>query len=499
MPYKNPVVSGFYPDPSICRFGEDYYLVNSSFEYFPGVPLSHSRDLVNWRQIGHVLTRESQLPLHKCEASKGVFAPTIRQHAGRFYMVTTNLVGGGNFYVYTDDIRGEWSDPIWVKEAEGIDPSLFFDDDGIAYLTWAHDTPKQARIDIQTGKLTGPVTDFWPGTGGQYPEAPHLYKINGMYYALLAEGGTEYCHMAGVARGPSPFGPWEPCPRNPIITHRSLFSPIQALGHCDLLQAHDGSWWLAALGIRPVPYPPVHHLGRETFMVPVTWKDGWPIVNEGKMLQLEMNVPTLPQHVWPTEPVRDDFDGASLGAQWVFLRNPNAADWTLTQRPGHLRLCGSGVTVNDLDSPAWVGRRQQHFDFQATALLDFSPTRDGDEAGLVALMNDRHHYEIAITQEDGRRQIIVRRKIGSLVAITARQPIDDGPVKLRISGDKRLYTFWCAQDDAPFTAIATGECRYLATEVAGGFTGVMLGMYATGNGQPASAPADFDWFDYEPL
>lgn len=497
MKYNNPVIPGFYPDPSVTRVGQDYYLVTSSFEYFPGVPIFHSRDLVNWRQIGHCLTRPSQLNLHKIRCSGGIFAPTIRYHDGTFYMVTTNVrdyPDVSNFIVTTKDPAGQWSEPVWF-EGHLIDPSLLFDDDGKVYLTSSAN--RQNEIDTETGKLLTEPAEVWSGTGGRWPEGPHLYKINGLYYLMIAEGGTKFGHMETIARSSSPWGPFEPCPHNPILTHRSLLAQIQGTGHADLIQAHDGSWWIVFLGFRPVDVN-CHHLGRETFLAPVTWtKDGWPVVNNNHAVTLEMEAHCLEPHTSLPAPVRDDFDSSELNLCWNFLRNPYDGDWSLRERAGWLRLNGSPVTLDDVDSPAFIGRRQQHFNCRATALLEFDPQQDRDEAGLTALMNATHHYEIAVTRLSGSRRIIIRRRIGTLAAIVANAPCPEGPVTLEISATPREYTFRYAVSDGEMTDLGAGETRYLSTEVAGGFTGVYLGMYATGNGAKTKSPADFDWFDYE--
>jgi xylan 1,4-beta-xylosidase len=203
--YSNPVVAGFYPDPSVCRVGDDYYLVTSTFEYFPGVPVFHSKDLIHWTQIGHCLTRASQLPLANCAASGGIYAPTIRYHKGLFYMTTTHVTGGGNFYVTAKDPAGEWSDPVYVKQG-GIDPTIFFDGDKTYFLSTA-DGITMSEMDLSTGQLTGLPRVIWRGTGGRYPEGPHLYKKDGYYYLLIAEGGTEYGHKVTIARSRSIWGP----------------------------------------------------------------------------------------------------------------------------------------------------------------------------------------------------------------------------------------------------------------------------------------------------
>lgn len=502
MGYTNPIIPGFYPDPSICRVDEDYYLVTSTFEYFPGVPVFHSRDLIHWRQIGHCLTRPSQLPLDKIGSSGGIYAPTIRHHQGRFYMVTSNVNTGKHFYVHTEDPAGEWSEPIWIDRT-GIDPSLFFDDDGKVYFSWTqHSGIYQAEIDIHTGELLTPDRLVSSGTGGRYPEAPHLYKINGTYYLMLAEGGTEYGHMETLFRSSSPWGPFEPCPHNPILTHRnSGANPIQATGHADLVQAHDGSWWMVFLAFRVArQYSGWHHLGRETFLAPVTWDaNGWFTVNGDGTISETIAVNTLPEQVLEAEPTRDDFVIPTLNLCWNFLRNPYSDDWSLTDRSGWLRLNGSAVTLDDADSPAFVGRRQQHLACRVTVGLDFEPKTAGDEAGLTILMNNSHHYEIAVGFQNGTRCVFVRRRIGDLAAVVAQETIDAGLIELQIESDLDRYIFSYRLHGQPFREMAAGANRYLSSEVAGGFTGVYFGMYATGNGKRAASQADFDWFDYQPL
>ena len=511
---RNPIISGFYPDPSICRVGEDYYLVTSTFEYFPGVPLFHSRDLVNWRQIGHCLTRPSQLPLPDVKPSGGIFAPTIRYHDGVFYMVTTNTTSGGNFYVHTRDPFGEWSEPIWVDQS-GIDPSLFFDEDGSVYLTSTYineplpdeidpENPswgiQQSIIDIATGKHLTPPRPIWTGTGGKYPEAPHLYKIGSYYYLMIAEGGTEYNHMETIARSDSPWGPWETCPHNPILTHHAYHSPFQGLGHADLVEAHDGSWWLVCLGFRPYSYPPYYHLGRETFLTPVKWDDqGWPHVGHQGRLPVEIEGPRLTPVKWEDNATRDDFVGSKLGLQWNFLGNPRTEDWSLTERPGSLRLLGNTARLDDGVPVIFVGHRQEHFACEVATQLDFEPTIDDEEAGLTVWMNPQHHYDLLVTQQNGQRCLAARQRIGPLAAVVASEPIGAGPVTLTIHADRHTYTFGFFMNNAEAHILTTAETRYVSTAVASAFTGVYFAMYATGNGQASKTPAFFNWFDYRVL
>jgi alpha-N-arabinofuranosidase len=502
--YDNPVIPGMAPDPSVCRVGDDYYLVTSTFEYFPGVPVYHSKDLIHWRLIGHALSRPSQLPLVRLTRNGGIWAPTIRYHDGTFYMVTTlKTEGHGNFFVYTKDPAGEWSDPIQLDQG-GIDPSLFFDDDGKVYLTTGGGSCAtricQSEIDIKTGARLSEIKPLWNGTGGSSPEGPHLYKINGYYYLMIAEGGTEYGHAETIARSRSPWGPFEASPRNPILTHRNFkASPIQGAGHADLISAHDGSWWTVFLGFRPATRM-AHHLGRETFLAPLTWsEDGWPVINGNGTITPHMEVKTLPQQSPPAAQVRDEFSQPKLALPWNSVRNLETTRWSLAERPGWLRLKGSSVTLDDTEvAPVFVGRRQQYFESEITTQVDFQPAREGEEAGLALRMNDRHHYEFGIKRGGaGGREVYLRYAIGSIRTVAATKSIGAGQVRLRIRSYPEIYRFSYAVGNEPFQDFGGVETRYLSSEVADGFNGVFVGLFTTGRGQDASVPADFDWFDYQ--
>lgn len=503
--FRNPILSGFHPDPSICRVGDDYFLVNSSFAYFPGVPLFHSRDLVHWRQIGYCLDRPEQLHLDRAPTSGGIFAPSIRYHDGVFYMVTTHISGGGNFYVTTRDPFGSWSDPIWVAQ-DGIDPSLLFDNGHIYFTsTGMTDDPSQGQgiiqseIDIVTGRLLTKPRLIWRGTGGSYPEGPHLYHIGEKYYLMIAEGGTEYAHTEVIARGDSPWGPWEPCPHNPILTHRSLHSPIQALGHADMVEAQEGTWWAVCLGFRPV-FPQVHHLGRETFLAPVHWDEqGWPYFGNAGRIELEMDAPQLPQGSWDALAERDDFNEPKLNVNWNFLGNPNSDSWSLTREPGSLTLQGTGMRLDDGTGVTFVGRRQEHFNCEVATSMRFSPAKDGEEAGLTVWMDARHRCDLFVTMEQGKTYICVRQRIGSLSAVVTREELSEQTYTLCVHANRLFYAFTCRNNNGSERILATAETRYLSSEVAGGFTGVYFAMYASGNGSAVSSPAHFDWFDYRDI
>lgn len=492
MTYRNPVIPGFHPDPSVCRVGDDYYVAVSSFTYFPGVPIFHSKNLVDWQQIGNALDRPSQLDLRNTEFGVflGVFAPTLRHHDGRFWMITTVYSHNGpdNFLVTATDPAGPWSDPVHLA-IPAIDPDIAWDDLGNC---WVHasngKTVLRTRVDPSTGEVLDGPTETWSGTGLQYPEAPHLFERDGTWYLLIAEGGTERGHAVSIARGPSPEGPWEGCPANPILSHRSTSRPIQNTGHADLIQATDGSWWMLLLGTRPRGGSPGYHvLGRETFLAPVDWVDGWPCV-----APVELEYAAGPPG--PALPVsldhRDDFDGAHLDQRWIAVRRPLTEVSSLMRRPGWLTLCGADASL-DSTEPVMVARRQQHERCRARALVDLE---SATEAGLTLLMDEHHHYEIAINAD----VIVARVRIGPVSTIIASEPRPNAPVVLVVEtrpGTRGPDTVVLAVEDADGSArvLAEVDGRYLSTEVACGMTGRVIGMYAIGGA------AGFDWFDYTDL
>jgi xylan 1,4-beta-xylosidase len=501
--FKNPILAGFHPDPSICRVGRDFYLVTSSFEYFPGVPIFHSRDLVNWRQLGHVLTRKSQLDLTGVESSRGIYAPTLRHHRGRFYMVTTTMGGGGNFFVTARRPEGPWSDARWLDEG-WMDPSFTFSRGRAYYLRDgkgrdpSHPEVYQAEIELPRGRLKGKLRSIWAGTGGIWPEGAHVYERGGAYYLFAAEGGTSYDHAEMAARGPTPFGPFEPSPTNPILTHRSRRGhAIQATGHADLVELDDGSSWVVFLGVRPLR-PKRHHLGRETFLARVHWDDdGWPSVGKHGTVELRERAPALRPQPFPAASKRDDFDAPKLAPAWMFVRNPEPKAWSLRARPGFLRLRGTPTTLAEIGSPAFVGRVQPEFSARVRARLEFEPS-GADEAGLVVRANEDFHYALAVRA--GRVAVLVRCLRGVRTEV-ATLPLGDGPVTLEIVATRSSYAFFAGTraKRRRLGSLPTVDLAAESIDPSGGryFTGVVLGMYATGNGRAASAPADFDWFELD--
>lgn len=504
--YKNPILPGFYPDPSVCRVGDDFYMVTSTFEWFPGVPIFHSKDLINWTQIGHCLTRKSQLNLDGAKSSGGIYAPTIRHHDGVFYMITTDTTGIRNFIVTTTDPAGEWSDPIRVDQG-GIDPSLFWDDDGKCYFTanalWCNGLPwglYLREIDLTTGALLDESpTHLWSGTGGKYPEAPHIYKKDGWYYLIIAEGGTELTHRISVARARSVTGPYESYEHNPILSHAGSAHPIQATGHGELFEDKYGDWWMVFLGVRHTPYPLVHHLGRETYLTPVTWSnDGWPVVNDGQYVDLKMQVDRPRTVNAPAlAVVRDDFTNPSLALTWNFRRNLDDSAWALDADAGTLSLKCLPESLDGIGETALLARRLQHFYARIETELEFTPAGEHDEAGLTMLMNEKHHCEAALTQREGQPAVIFRRRCASMVSESVIDWPLSGPVRLQIQAEEEQLTFFAIGADERPVELGQMETRLLSTEMAGGFTGLYTGMYATANGQSSNNAAIFHWFDYE--
>ena len=508
MGYQNPVIPGFHPDPSVCRVGNDFYLVNSSFEYFPGIPVFHSTDLIHWKQIGYCLIHKSQLDLTGIPASGGIYAPTIRYHDGTYFVIVTNVNHGGNFFVTAKDPAGEWSDPVWIDRG-GIDPSLFFDDDGKVYYcgtpAWGDNKQGiyQFEIDIKTGqKITQPRL-IWTGTGGRYPEGPHLYKIRGMYFLMIAEGGTEYGHMETIARSSSPWGPFESYPHNPILTHRNSnaqINMIQGTGHADLVQAADGSWWMVFLAFRNTAGQ-WHHLGRETFLAPVTWTtDNWPVVNGNGTVNIDMNVPTLAQKDdTGNSMIKYNFDGPKLSYDWNYLRNPDFSDYSFTEKPGWLRLTGNQYSIDSSASPAFIGRRQEDYHCTIKTRMNFSPDASGQKAGFTVMMNNDFHYDLVLRRNpDGTNHLILEYDVDKIHSVASDIEMKNTDLWLKMTADPVNYHFSYSTDGKTYSDLGMAPTRLLSSEVAGGFTGVYFGIYAVCPDQGHRVPAYFDWFEYDP-
>ena len=519
-------------------------MITSSFGFFPGIPIFKSTDLVNWEQIGHVLSRKSQLNLDGAGYSGGIFAPTIRYHEGLFYVITTNTSNGGNFIVTAKDPRGPWSDPYWLEEAEGIDPSLFFDDDGKVYYigTRTSENPEYMgdheiwlqEIDLNHMKLKGKSHILWKGAlkNAAFVEGPHLYKINGMYYLLISEGGTEYYHSVTIARSKEILGPYEGNPGNPILTHRHLGRnyPISNAGHGDLVETQNGEWYMVALASRPYGGD-YKNLGRETFLIPVAWEDEWPIVSPGTgKIEFSYPIPNLPASLVSKTEIRDDFHNKFLDYKWNTIRTSKEEFWSLTERPGFLRLKVRSKGMLDrlspppfgpfknyeqegnTESPSFIGRRQQHINFEAAAKLEFKPQNDHESAGIALIQNDNHQFRFEYSAKDGQNVIRLIKCISksnvdfrsaafsyeNIESELAQKVFSSEVIYLKVTAKEQEYNFYYGAEPDKMKLLAGNvDGRILSSDIAGGFIGTYIGVFASGNGEASDNIADFDWFDYK--
>lgn len=481
MRYKNPVIKGFYPDPSVCFAKGKYYLVCSSFQYFPGVPLFESENLVEWKQIGYVLTRKSQVDLEKAESSAGVFAATIRYSNGRFYVVTTNNSTHENFYVWTEDIYGEWSEPVKVLQG-GIDPSLLFDCGHTYFISNGTDDfgdsgVVQCELDIATGKKLTPSRCIWHGSGGRYLEAPHMYRINGVYYLMAAEGGTEYGHMITYARSSSVWGEFESYENNPVLTNRNKAPEIiQGIGHGDLICGRDGNWHILCLGFRQIHmWMPYHTLGREVFLIPARFDEkGWFTAGgdgtaheeydiEGDFGQSEKHLYTFENTDWKVD--------------WCYLRHPNYDNYKFER--DKICLTGTRVTLDDAASPTFIGIRQRDFDMELSCKMSLS----GGEGGITVYSCENEHYDIAVRESaDGEYEAALKLNIGGIKHIQKTIPLSCENALLKIKADSLNYSFF-VNENGKDVFLGSGQSKYLSSEVSGGFTGVVIGLYAINGGK----------------
>lgn len=495
MKYKNPIIKGFYPDPSVCEANGKIYLVSSSFQFFPGVPIFESEDLVNWRQIGNVLTRKDQVELDGINSSGGVFAPSIRFHNGRFYMVTTNDTTHRNFYVFTDDIYGEWSDPITVDQG-GIDPSLLFDDEHVYFVSNGFDDygesgVVQCEINISTGEKLSASKCIWKGSGGRYLESPHMYKIDGLYYLMAAEGGTEYGHMITYARSENVWGPFQDYACNPVLTNRNKApNIIQGIGHGELIQNKNGEWFIVSLGFRQIHiWQPYHHLGREVFLTPIQFdKDGWFKAGvdgttddeyeiQGDFCQNNQAVYT--------------FENTDFQIEWLYLRHPNRENYQLTR--DFVRLKGTNITLEDCASPTFIGLRQRDFNMKTCCTVDC----EAGEGGLSLYMCENEHYDLAIRSIEGEKQVVLKLNIGNIKHVECVHKLTTSKVALVIRSNSQKYVFYVKENEKE---IYLGEAlsKYLSSEVSGGFTGVIVALYAV-NGESTFSEFQIEYFDENDL
>jgi len=507
--YRNPILAGFHPDPSVCRVGDDYYLINSTFAYFPGIPIFHSRDLVNWTPIGHVIDRPEQLKYDGLGVSQGIFAPAISHHNGRFYVVCTHVGAGGNFFVTATHPEGPWSNPTWL-DVPGIDPSFFFDDDGRAWLVHnglpegkplydGHRAIWLREFDLKTQTLVGPpkmIVDGGvdPAKKPIWIEGPHLYKRGAWYYLCCAEGGTGDNHSEVVFRSKSVTGPFLPWEKNPILTQRDLprdrSYPVTSTGHADLFRGPNDTWWAVFLGCRPYQ-DGLYATGRETFLLPVTWtEDNWPVIlPPGQSVPLvaprpqltaasdrtgETTTPLTGNFTW-----RDRFTSPTLSPLWVQLRQPHDSWWTLQNPAGPLNLTPRPDLLSGTGNPAFLGRRVQHARFAASTALTV-PLALNVSAGLAVFQNETHHYYLGVRRTKDGLTVFVERWNGKAPEIVVSRAISDTPqLELKITGRDASCAFAYASEAGEWkTLLPEADATLLTTQAAGGFVGAMIGPHA---------------------
>jgi xylan 1,4-beta-xylosidase len=511
--YRNPIIAGFQPDPSIVRVRDDYYLVNSSFAFFPGIPIYHSRDLVNWEQIGNAIDRADQFNFSGLGIARAIFAPTIRWHDGLFYIVGTCVDCGSNFLISAINPAGPWSDPAWLESVDGVDPDLFIDSDGRAWI--ANNGPPRGpaaypghraiwlqELDLKTRKMVGPRSIIVNGGVdiARHPiwiEGPHLLKKDSWYYLIAAEGGTASGHSEVVFRSGKVTGPYTPGPSNPILTQRDLdparHFPIAAAGHADFVAAGEGDWWSVFLATRPYEGN-LSNLGRETFLLPVKWQQGWP-----QILAPKTPVPhtetrpqlattfTVDRSHW-----RDKFDSPKLSPDWVMIRTPAQSWYSLSSNPGTLTLQARAVSISGSANPSFLGKRQRHENAVIETEFRYIPVRDGDRAGLVAFADERHHYFLGLCQTARGPMLVVAERNGAddpqegrIVAATSYTGVRGGAIRLRIQARGAAYDFsYAIAGEAFRILLANADGRILASEPTNQFTGTVIGVYAARNSIP---------------
>jgi len=550
LDYVNPIIKGSYPDPSICRVGDDFYIVNSSFEYYPGLPIHHSKDLVNWELVGYGLHREEQctgkMNLTDVQYNGGIHAPSIRYHNGKFYIITTNVYSPAeeepsemiNFIITSEKIEGPWSDPYIIKGAPGIDPDIIFDNEKIWYVgTHAPDDPNfngegeiwLQELDSTNWSLTGERYFLWRGAlyYGTWAEGPHIYKRNGYYYLLIAEGGTSLNHAVMVAVSDNIKGPYVPNDRNPILTsrHISYGHWVNSIGHGDLIELEDGRWYMVTLGIRS-EVKTHSNMGRETHLIPVTWEKepfewqyddiekDWSILPEHERFEKLRRVnyewpvcspitgrvdrsyslpyPDHPQYY--SDSFKDDFDNENLSLEWNFRRVPNKNTYEINLDNEVLRLFAGTNVIKDRKSSSLLGIRQKESHFEFLVKMIFDTDESEVQSGISLFQKDdnyftytieRHNREYLlklILKEKNSEPIIIKDKILSSY---------NGSIIFKVVSDDMAYRFYYSLDESKnFNFLTeTGPNKILSK----GYTGAYCGLYATTNGKEIQEHADFDW------
>ena len=538
--FINPIISGAHPDPSICRVGDDYYIVNSSFEYFPGLPIHHSKDLVNWELIGYGLHREDQcngeMNLVDVQSDGGIHAPTIRYHKGTFYIITTNVYNSGdgspglmrNFIITAKNPSGPWSKPHIIEGAPGIDPDIFFDDNGKVYFTGTHSPGDMnsngigeiwiQELDIKKWKLVGKRHTVWDGIFGCCTEGPHIYKEHGLYYLLVAEGGTGKNHAVMIAASENILGPYEENQRNPILTTRHLSNNyfVNSTGHADMIELEDGRWYMVSLGKRN-DLDGDANMGRETYLMPMQWEPTivkWEQVSEDKWEPLRYLFPVVapltgkverftplpftdrPQYINNT--VIDDFLNENLDLRWTFIRVPEEKTYSLLENPGFLRLYSKPGKIEDRKRFSLVGFRQKESDFEFEVKMNFLPNKDKVESGVIHYQKEWNYLTNTVIKKRKKYYLEQKLKEKGKEVVTLKKTIlkgYDGNIILKVKSKKDRYDFFYSLNDgSSFDYFTSIEAIKVLDR---NYTGALLGLFTTSNGVLSQDYADYDWVRYK--
>lgn len=524
----NPIMAGFYPDPSVLKVGTDYYLINSTFAYFPGLPVLHSKDLKNWKQIGNVISRPSQMNFMGHRMTRGLFAPAIDYNNGTYYVTCTLIDKGGNFVVTAKNPAGPWSDPTWLPEVKGIDPSLFFDGDK-AYIIYNSDAPDNKPL--YSGHRTLRMYQFDPVNlkvvgeekqiinGGVdiskkpvWIEGPHILKKDDWYYLYAAEGGTSVNHTEVVFRSKSVWGPYVPYEKNPILTQRDLPAdrkhPVTSTGHAQLVEGPDGKTYATFLAVRPYR-DNYYNTGRETFVAPVEWIDGWPVVDpKNKEVQYAYTANYKEVKQKDARPQSGNFSykltfEKALDPALLFLRACDSTAFSLSKASG-LTLKLKPETIMELGHPSFIGKRQQHLFCETETQVEFSTNASNEKAGLVIFQDEKHFYFLAksVDSVDHQKPVVqlFKSRDNTTMELLAQAPLAAGAtgVALKIIAEGEKYSFRFSEDGKKWTVLkAEVDGKFLSTQVAGGFIGCVFGMYATSSGTAANNSASFKYLAYK--
>ncbi len=522
----NPILMGFYPDPSIVQVNTDYYLVNSTFSYFPGIPVFHSKDLKNWKQIGNVINRTSQMDFMGERMTRGLFAPAINYYDGTYYVTCTDIDHEGNFVVTAKKPSGPWSNPVRIPEVRGIDPSLFFDENGKGYIVYNSDAPQNKPL--YSGHRTIRMYEFDPVTlkvigeekqlvnGGVdlskkpvWIEGPHIMKRFGWYYLYAAEGGTSVNHSEVVFRSKSVDGPYIPYDKNPILTQKGLpedrKNPVTSTGHAQFVDGPDGKTYAIFLAVRPYEGD-YYNTGRETFIAPVEWKDEWPVINpDFKEVQYSYPVNIKEVKEKGTLPQSGNFSYTlsfkkALDPSLLFLRKPDSTAFSVSRKNG-LTLTLKPETIMEFGSASFVGKRQQHLYNTIETTLDFKPVAANEKAGLTIFQSETHFYFMARSWANDKEVMqLFKGKPGDKgMELLTEIPLQTTRSKLhlKINAEGDTYSFYYSTNGKDWNVLKEKvDAKFVSTKTAGGFVGCIYGMYATSSGQPSGKKASFKYLKY---